>query len=144
MLEKKCKGCKQIKLLEEFYNCKNTRDRKMGKCIKCIKKQTAFWQQCNPDKCQAKNARWVAKNKPLIYTLEQRQELFDKQEGRCAICSRHESEFNRRLAVDHCHATGAIRGLLCSPCNRGLGLFRDNQERLIKAAQYIKTSPTVR
>jgi Recombination endonuclease VII len=46
--------------------------------------------------------------------------------------------------VDHCHATGVVRGFLCHGCNVGLGSFRDNPEALSKAAQYVQRGDTAR
>lgn len=57
-----------------------------------------------------------------------------------AIKSRKEKEFVRRLAVDHCHSTGKIRGLLCHNCNTGLGKLGDSIESLTKALNYLKES----
>lgn len=48
----------------------------------------------------------------------ERQKLSDAQHQKCAICNRHEGEFQRRLSVDHNHRTFKIRGLLCFYCNR--------------------------
>jgi hypothetical protein len=59
-------------------------------------------------------------------------------EGRCWICK--EVNGARSLAVDHDHATGAVRGLLCNRCNQLLGLARDNIEILAKAGEYLKAS----
>ncbi len=56
------------------------------------------------------------------------------QDGKCAICRIVPS---RTMAVDHCHDTGAIRGLLCSNCNTGIGLLRDNPEILARAIIYL-------
>ena len=47
--------------------------------------------------------------------------LFELQGGRCAICHVTPEEMGERLAVDHSHATGDVRGLLCRPCNKALG-----------------------
>jgi hypothetical protein len=47
--------------------------------------------------------------------------LFDIQGGRCGICQVHHEEMGERLAVDHDHASGKVRGLLCRPCNKSLG-----------------------
>ena len=62
--------------------------------------------------------------------------LYRSQEGRCAVCRRHSSEFRRRLCLDHDHATGEIRGLLCIHCNRYIvGRHRrDFGAQLLKAA----------
>lgn len=69
-------------------------------------------------------------------TEEQYLAIFKKQEGRCAICNCH--QHYQRLAVDHDHKTGMVRGLLCTNCNRGLGRFFDSAIRLAAAANYIK------
>lgn len=53
--------------------------------------------------------------------------LFDLQQGRCAICHTHQDELNERLAVDHDHQSGAVRGLLCRGCNKNLGWHEKRQ-----------------
>lgn len=60
--------------------------------------------------------------------------LFEKQKGLCAICS---EKPNYRLAVDHNHTTGNVRGLLCRKCNLGIGFLRDNKDILQKAIDYL-------
>src|ERR1035437_10727167 len=50
-------------------------------------------------------------------TWEEYDELFKKQNGYCPICGRHQSEFKKRLSVDHDHNTKKVRGLLCQNCN---------------------------
>lgn len=64
--------------------------------------------------------------------------LHIKQEGRCACCGKHQTEFETRLAVDHCHTTGIIRGLLCFGCNTGIGKLGDNLEGLQRAVKYLE------
>lgn len=59
-----------------------------------------------------------------------------KQGGGCAICGT--APKTRRLNIDHCHATGQVRGLLCPRCNRGLGWFRDRIDLLHGAAVYLR------
>lgn len=54
----------------------------------------------------------------------------------CAICGR-----NRRLVIDHNHGTLAFRGLLCNPCNTGLGAFGDDPIRLARAIEYLVNNP---
>ena len=64
--------------------------------------------------------------------------LFTRQKGCCAICGIKQSKFPKRaFAVDHNHKTKKIRGLLCDPCNRGLGYFKDNPKLLYKALGYL-------
>lgn len=70
-------------------------------------------------------------------TVEQFDILFKTQQGVCALCFKP-SPSTRRLAVDHCHATGKIRGLLCFRCNAGMGQLGDDPELLRRAATYIE------
>jgi hypothetical protein len=64
------------------------------------------------------------------------------QDGRCAICQRPPSN-KKRLATDHDHATGLIRGKLCWICNRLLGFVKDDTERLRAAIDYLENPPAV-
>jgi len=76
------------------------------------------------------------------YGISQAQfdEMLESQNGKCAICKADPpTGHKKRLNVDHCHQTGAVRGLLCDACNRGIGLFKDDPERLNKAISYLKT-----
>lgn len=73
-------------------------------------------------------------------TPEEYDALLEKQKGLCAICERHFSNFKRRLAVDHCHHTGKIRGLLCASCNSGLGKLQDDIEYLKAAINYLNST----
>ena len=65
--------------------------------------------------------------------LAQYEELCEAQQGRCLVC-KDEAE---RLVVDHCHTSGKIRGLVCSPCNLALGHSKDDPARLIALAKYL-------
>lgn len=78
-------------------------------------------------------------------TLAQYTSLLESQGGVCAICEQPETDTDntgtgkiRNLNVDHDHDTNAVRGLLCSACNRGLGLFADSHRRLGKAMGYLE------
>lgn len=63
---------------------------------------------------------------------EQYDSLFEKQEGRCALCKKHQSELKRRLAIDHDHKTFEIRALLCAYCNlRVIGKLRKDTVQAI-------------
>lgn len=56
-----------------------------------------------------------------------------RQRGRCAVCQRE-----RKLAVDHCHASERVRELLCYPCNIALGQVNDDVEILHRLAEYVE------
>ena len=75
---------------------------------------------------------WLMRHYNL--TVEEYAALRRKQGWRCAICKRKQVT---SLAVDHCHVTGRIRGLLCLQCNRALGLFKDSPELLRIALVYV-------
>ena len=69
-------------------------------------------------------------------TVEEYARIFLAQAGMCAIC---QEPFDfPQLVVDHDHATGEVRGLLCHRCNLGLGLFRDNEWLLVNAVRYLR------
>ena len=63
--------------------------------------------------------------------------MLARQRGVCAVCGEQPA---RRLCVDHCHVTGKVRGLLCSPCNLAIGQFKDSPARLRKAAAYVEAA----
>jgi hypothetical protein len=71
-------------------------------------------------------------------SLVEYNQLVEKQMNRCVICGWQWTEGHKKLAVDHNHVTGKIRGLLCANCNAGLGQFKDNPWLLQKAAEYIQ------
>lgn len=59
------------------------------------------------------------------------------QGGVCAICRRNVPHRGKYMCVDHCHATGVIRGILCANCNRAIGLLEDNPEFIRGALRYL-------
>lgn len=67
-------------------------------------------------------------------TPEDYERMFAEQQGRCAICHAEDP----RLVVDHDHATGAVRGLLCHSCNVALGWLRDREDAAERAAEYLR------
>lgn len=78
-------------------------------------------------------------------TVEQYNEMLDKQNNTCAICQKPETcidgrtKMPRRLSIDHCHKTNIVRGLLCHNCNVSIGKFEDDSVRIYRALRYIKT-----
>lgn len=76
-------------------------------------------------------------------TLEEYNAILKMQGGCCAICHKPATHFKKALAVDHCHKTGLVRGLLCWPCNGALQRFRDDIEKLRSAVVYLHLPPAV-
>lgn len=69
-------------------------------------------------------------------TVERFEEMFREQQGCCAICGQHQENCRRRLAVDHCHASGKVRQLLCDRCNLFVGHI-ETPELMQKTLDYI-------
>jgi hypothetical protein len=73
-------------------------------------------------------------------TLDQYCAIHEAQRGRCAICGTESCATGKRLAVDHCHKTGKIRGLLCQACNTAIGKLKDDPDLIRRAASYVETN----
>jgi F0F1-type ATP synthase alpha subunit len=91
---------------------------------KVLEKQRKYNKE-NPLK--RKNA--VLKNVYGI-TLVQYNEMFETQEGKCAICQRHQNELTRTLCVDHDHKTNKVRALLCVTCNTDVSVVENRLEEM--------------
>lgn len=91
----------------------------------------ADWRAKNPEVWRAHNKKTKLKRYGL--TLAEFANLSKRQDGKCAICA----NVPKTLYVDHCHVSNKVRGLLCSPCNSGLGYFHDNPGKLLRAAFYV-------
>ena len=106
------------------------------------------WAQENPDRVAAHQAEYRATGRKRVIdrryqlkrkygiTPEHYDALLAEQDGGCAICGRAPRD-DIALHVDHDHATGAIRGLLCFRCNNALGDFDDDHDRLGAALTYL-------
>ncbi len=106
--------------------------RKVGRPVKKIAKQGQFDRK-------AYSLRWLLEKRYGI-TVEQYDEMNRIQGGRCAICNKipgGTSHVSRRLAVDHCHATGVVRGLLCNNCNLTIGMIEDSPGLLDRMRRYL-------
>jgi hypothetical protein len=126
------------------------------------RERKAAWRLANPDKqraaaARAQDRRWglrptagkVRSPRPIGWRFGLRPGDYDKrneiQKGLCAICGRVETwRVPRKLAVDHDHLTGIVRGLLCHHCNVGLGYFGDDPQRLRAAVRYISRARAAR
>ena len=83
---------------------------------------------------------WVEKSLQKLYgiSLEDYRNLLSEQNNSCKICERPQSMFKRKFAVDHCHTTGKVRGLLCMNCNTSLGLMKENPNAVENMRNYIE------
>lgn len=91
-------------------------------------------------RCRACQHAWsnrAFRRKLYGLTLEQYKYLLEAQGGRCAICGTTDNS-GVALGVDHDHKTGAVRGLLCDPCNVGIGGLRDDPALLASAIAYVE------
>jgi hypothetical protein len=86
----------------------------------------------------AAHARWIEKTYGI--TAEDYQALYEAQGGACYICQRAKG-ISKKLSVDHDHATGYVRGLLCTSCNKFLGLIRDNPWAGLRINEYLRFPP---
>ena len=116
------------------------------------RRRYCFSESCNRERRRAARNAWASRNpdahrrlqrgthlrQRFGISLAQYEEMLAAQGGVCAVCGCEPSDERWGvLAVDHCHETGAIRALCCLGCNTGMGNFRDDPERLRKAAAYL-------
>lgn len=91
------------------------------------------WHHANADK--AKRSRWRSHLRRYGITPDDFNRMVDEQDGRCAICLRIPSH---RLRVDHDHASGQVRALLCLQCNLAIGYLGESVSAALNAAAYIE------
>lgn len=158
MERKICSKCKFEKEVDEFSKDKRQKDGYTSSCKKCRNEKYKEWVKKNPEimidikeKSRIRsNKYYKTKNGQISYrkshlktnfnlSLEDYNLLLEKQNNVCAICSEPESSVkNTFLCVDHCHETNVNRGLLCSNCNRAIGLLKDDIKILENAIKYLK------
>lgn len=106
-------------------------------CKKCLTAKTRAW--ASQHRSVWDRTTWASHlRRKFGITHEQYDAMLVKQGGRCAICRVLSTESPKRFHVDHNHATGVVRGLLCYRCNTGLGVFLDDISRLKSAIKYLK------
>lgn len=124
-----CPRCAQEKSVEDFGANRSTADGR-----------TAYCRPCHNETGRVN--RIERNGSTRDYHLRRRYGLTSadvdalvvQQDGLCAICARRAPEH-----VDHDHVSGAVRGVLCSGCNQGLGNFRDDTDALRRAIDYLET-----
>lgn len=139
-----CTKCKETKSRAEFWI--SGEGRVLSRCKHCLGQISREWSKKNIKERLSKQAIARCKRKYGL-TDEEYRALILVQGGVCSICKKPphaEDKKDRRFAVDHCHKTGVIRGILCSPCNLALGLLEDNPDFFSAAIQYLEdTKPII-
>ena len=140
---KTCSHCKVEKPLDEFYTHANKAGGKTSWCKKCMAQVTTEKRKDPVQKELWKEyGRRSRLKKAYGITANEYDAMVVLQNGGCAICGSTKvggRGLNSRLAVDHDHITGRVRGLLCTSCNNGLGRFKDNPEFLQKGIDYLNS-----
>jgi hypothetical protein len=152
---KRCRQCGQDKPGAEFSKDRSKPDGRDTRCRECSAAAMNAYRTAHPDRVAASKRRTHLKHyktKGRAYRLKAKygltaaeyQELFDAQDGRCAICGERASgranngAVHTELSVDHDHETGRVRALLCANCNKGLGCLGDDADRVQAAADYLR------
>lgn len=150
---KQCSKCKEVQPIANFtlYGSGKLAGKYRSWCRKCSSAQVADWSRRNREYLREKQRRYYAENYHLSIRAHMRRygkdekwylDQYEKQKGLCAICGKPEKTKRTdgkpwRLAADHNHVTGAIRGLLCVSCNNRLATL-EAHEWLPKAMAYLK------
>jgi hypothetical protein len=131
---KDCLICRTTKPIVDFSL---SRGRPMSYCKPCASKKSSVYRSKHKERYFQHMRRSNLRQYGI--TPDAYDTLLQSQNGVCAICGRGETrKGRRRLAVDHCHATGKVRGLLCASCNDILSRAADNPQRLSDAIHYLK------
>lgn len=163
---KTCRICGETKPLDDFYRMKGMRDGHRNECKACHLAQRKLrydspaavervqrWRDANADRYAAYRREYAARperkramrdayyRRTFGISADEFDVLLEAQGGCCAIC-RKRPERAASLHLDHCHDTGAIRGILCGRCNQGLGLFGDDVGMLDAAVRYLRQGVT--
>lgn len=146
---KRCSKCEKFKPDYEFPKRANGERGLRSHCRKCISEYDKE-RNGTPEmkaKMSAYSKQYIVQNVDKVksakllnrygISLEEFEKKLDSQNRKCAICG-VQLDGNKRTHLDHDHATGKIRGILCWNCNGGLGNFSDNVERLQSAINYLK------
>lgn len=142
---KRCTKCAEVKARESF--CKQRRDGRVtlrSACKSCINKRRRTLYSPVKSKRVYEKRRLSCPNDRVVaaaahrrnkygMTLEQWDEMMLNQGGMCAMCNEE-----RRLGVDHNHATGKVRALLCLGCNVAIGHLKESADLATNAASYLK------
>lgn len=147
---KVCSICTESKPVESFSGrrcreCRTAiaREKINSDPVRLEKRRQAVrkWHAENPEESFARYRKAHLKYEYNL-TPAQYDEMLGSQNGVCAICKNPETKVYKNgrtasLAVDHCHSTGKVRGLLCEDCNQSIGKFKDDYKMLYAAYEYL-------
>lgn len=147
-MTKKCKKCELVLPLDGFHKDRKSKDGHSFYCKECNKAKAKSWYGENREKRRAYDKAYNAENREAIrnynlqykfgVTLDEYESILASQGNVCGICGCDADPIvGRAMPLDHDHVTGAPRGVLCSSCNRGIGLLGDDPDRLVAAAAYL-------
>jgi len=139
---KQCSKCLTCKPLSDFSSRPANRDGYQGSCKRCACDQQQARNRIDPSRT-ARNRRNSQLLNDYGISVDDYERMLMEQQGLCACCRQSETYVHSNgkvyaLSVDHDHATGKIRGLLCHACNRAIGLLGDSVDRLQAAIDYLK------
>ena len=129
---KVCYRCDIEQPLSAFSNEKKKSDGKSSRCRTCSSEMFKNWRNANLETQRIKD-RVTHYTRTYNLTLEDAKKLVDSRIGLCPICTQIAP-----LVVDHCHTSGAVRGLICSSCNSVLGYSKDSIKTLENSIKYLK------
>lgn len=136
--EKRCCHCKEVKSLKNFRKDKRTSDGLNRRCNVCDSDRGKTYYQSKSESEPEYYQNQHLKQRFGI-TLVDYDKMAEIQNGVCDICGGPEKRKNvSRLSVDHDHATGKIRALLCDRCNRLIGMAEEDIILLNKAIKYLR------
>lgn len=152
---KPCNVCREVKPLSAFHKHAQHTDGRRNECIDCVSEKNHERYLTHKEEIKRRNGVWYHANKHKMRSTRRRAALrrvyglqpedytrmYEEQGGVCAVCRR---DYGPVLDVDHDHDTGEVRGLLCGPCNRALGLLQDSPEVVRSLAGYIGRAKKVK
>jgi hypothetical protein len=135
-----CIECNQEKPIEDFPTAgkklnKNGEKYRHSYCYLCQREKNRAYHAKNKEHIHKRNRAWRLRSKFGV-SAEWYAGKMAQNNGLCEICNKTDGA--KALAVDHDHGTGAVRGLLCTNCNTGIGSLDDSIEMLEKAISYLK------
>lgn len=140
---KTCKRCSTSKPESEFQRNAGARDGLQAYCRPCATEARRDWARRNPDRVTRitpeENRRRSRYNHMLKRGIRVTWEQFVELDAvtACQVCGSEDPGL-KRPPIDHDHATGEVRGVLCNQCNRGVGMFRDDPWLLRRMADYLE------